>query len=71
MTLVTNPLPADGIPIATAERFLHSSTHPVSQLLYHQAQIRPVEMTDTISSTFEIPNPQGLATSYQSPVTSH
>ena len=30
---------------ASAARFLHSSTHRISYLLPHQAQIRPVEMT--------------------------
>ena len=43
---------------AGAVRFLHSPTHPVSYLLYHQAQIGSVEMTGTVGGTFE--NPQNL-----------
>ena len=42
---------------ASAARFLHSPTHPVLFLLHHQAQIRPVEMTDKERVTFEVPDP--------------
>ncbi len=38
---------------ASAARFLHSPTHRDLLLLYHQARIRPVEMTVTVSGTFE------------------
>ena len=38
---------------ASAARFLHSPTHRDLLLLYHQARIRPVEMTNLVSGTFK------------------
>ena len=38
---------------ASAERFLHSPTHPDLLLLHQQAQIRPVEMTSMARGTFK------------------
>ena len=40
---------------ASAARFLHSPTHRDLLLLYHQARIRPVEMTITARGTFDEP----------------
>ena len=40
---------------ASAARFLHSPTHRDLLLLYRQARIRPVEMTNLVSGTFEKP----------------
>ena len=41
---------------AGAVRFLNSPTHPVSYLLYHQAQIGPASMTDTVRGTSKEPS---------------
>ncbi len=40
---------------ASAARFLHSPTHRDLLLLYHQARIRPVEMTVTARGSLKKP----------------
>ena len=49
MTCFLKPLPLMLL------RFLHSGAHLISMHLYHQVQIRPVEMTVTNSGTLEEP----------------